>query len=508
MAAQRTTTNFAAPSFILAAATLLVHLIVNNRYGAFSDELYFIVCGQHPALGYVDQPALIPLIAGASHALFGTALLPLRLVPALAMAATVALTAELARTLGGGRFAQWLAGLAVAFGGVFLIDGLLLSTDALQPLTWLGCSWCLVRLMQTRDERWWLGFGAIAGISLTSKYLIAFYLAGLAVGVIATPLRRSLLRPWIYAGAVLALAIASPSLYWQAAHGWPFLALGAAGMNGKNLVLSPLAFFAQQVLFVGPVAAIVWLAGLWRWTVRPQMPELRVFPIAYLVMAVVFLELHGKAYYIAPIYPVLLVGGALALEDWLLRPVLRGLAIAAVAGIGAALAPLALPILPPADYGHYARALGIPSGAAATENHAPSTLPLHLAGMFGWREMAAKVAAVYNALPPEERAHAVFYGRDYGEAAAVDVYGPALHAPPAMGGHNNYYLWGPKGDGTVVIVLGNDVVPLMKNYHDITVVGRIDSPYAEPWETNLPIYVLRGPRVPLAVLWPKLRYYE
>src|SRR5580698_3997961 len=191
----------ASPAVLLGLATLVLHLIVNNRYDVFSDELYFIVCGQHPALGYVDQPALIPLIAAASYKLFGTALLPLRLVPALAMSATVALTAELARILGGGRFAQWLSGLAVLFGSVFLVYGLMLTTDMLQPLTWLGCSWCLVRLAQSKDERWWLAFGVIAGISLTSKYLILFYLAGLAVGVLATPLRRSLLRPWVYVGA-------------------------------------------------------------------------------------------------------------------------------------------------------------------------------------------------------------------------------------------------------------------------------------------------------------------
>src|ERR1700722_14992925 len=292
--------RLARPSIVSGATCLLLHLIIISRYGVFRDELYFIACGEHPALGYVDQPPLIPLIAGASYALFGTTLLPLRLVLTLAMSATVALAAELVRTLGGGRFAQWIGGLAVLLGPIFLVDGWLLSTDAMQPLTWLTCGWCLVRLAQTNDERWWLGFGAAAGISLASKYLILFYLAGLAVGVVATPLRRSFLRPWLYAGALIALAFAAPSIIWQAAHGWPFLELGKAGVTAKNLVLSPLAFFGQQILFVGPVAALIWLAGLWRWSVKPSMPELRVFPIAYAVTAVLFYGLHGKANYLAP----------------------------------------------------------------------------------------------------------------------------------------------------------------------------------------------------------------
>ncbi len=501
--------GLARPALVLSAACLLLHLVVNTRYGVFSDELYFIVCGWHPAFGYVDQPPLVPWIAGISHALFGTALLPLRLVPALSMAATVALTTEFARILGGGRFAQWLCGLAVLLGGVFLVDGLLLSTDMMQPLTWLGCNWCLVRLAQTKDERWWLAFGLITGVSLASKYLIVFFLVGLAVGLVATPLRRALLRPYLYIGAAIALLLAAPGIVWQATHGWPFLEIGKAGASGKNLVLSPLGFFAQQVLFAGPAAAPIWIAGLWRFSVRPPLPHLRVFPIAYAVMVVLFFLLHGKAYYLAPIYPVLLAGGAVAIEGWLGGAISRGVVLAAVSVIGLLLAPLALPVLPPPLYGSYARALGIPSGAAATERGRLSALPQHLAGMFGWQEMAAKVAAIYRALPEAERARTVFYGRDYGEAAAIDVYGKALSGPPAVSAHNNYFLWGPKNDdGAVVITLGGDVGQLMANYSSAQIVGHIDSPYAIPYETDVPIYVLRGPRMPLSVLWPKLKHYE
>ena len=318
------------PSLVLGLACLLLHLIVNKRYDTFRDELYFIVCGRHPALGYVDQPPLIPLVAGASDALFGTALLPLRLLPALAMSATVALACDLVRRLGGGRFAQWLCGLAVLTGPVFLADGLLLTTDALQPLTWLACSYCLVRLAQTQDQRWWLGFGLAAGLSLTSKYLILFYLAGLAVGVVCTPLRRALLQLWVYLGAAVALLLPGAQLVWQAENGWPFLELNSAATSGKKSLQSPLAAIGQQILFVGPATAPIWIAGLWRFSVRPPPAALRVFPLAYAVMAALFYALHGKAYYLAPVYPVLLAGGALAIERWLTGRAYRWLAARAV----------------------------------------------------------------------------------------------------------------------------------------------------------------------------------
>jgi 4-amino-4-deoxy-L-arabinose transferase-like glycosyltransferase len=189
------------PSVLLAVASVALHLLANGNYGFFRDELYFIVCGSRPDWGYVDQPALVPLLAAGSHALFGDFLLGFRLIPALVMSATVALTAEFTRVAGGGRFAQWLAGAGVLLGPDFLLDGTLFSTDVFQPITWLGVSWALVRLEQTRDERWWLVLGVIAGFSLNTKYLIAFYLVALAAGLLTTPLRKSLQRPWIYAAA-------------------------------------------------------------------------------------------------------------------------------------------------------------------------------------------------------------------------------------------------------------------------------------------------------------------
>jgi len=182
-------------SLLLALASLALHALANGHYGFFRDELYFIICGDHPAWGYVDQPPIVPLLASWTHALTGDNLWAFRILPALAMTATVALTAEFVRLIGGGRFAQWLAGLCVLLAPIFLILGVLFFTDMFQALTWLGLVWVMVRLEQTGDERWWLAFGVIAGFSLETKYMIAFFLVALAVGLLATPQRKSLLRP-------------------------------------------------------------------------------------------------------------------------------------------------------------------------------------------------------------------------------------------------------------------------------------------------------------------------
>ena len=498
-----------APALWLGAACFLVHLVANPHYDVFRDELYFIVCGLHPAFGYVDQPPLIPLIAAASFKLFGTALTPLRFVPALAAAATVALTADFAARLGGGRFAQWLAGLCVLLAPALLAGGVLLSTDCLQPLSWLACAWILARLVASGDERWWLAFGAVVGVSFESKYLIALYIAALAIGVVATPLRRSLARPWLYAGAALALAIALPNVLWQAQRGWPFLGVAGADVGGKAVGRAPLGFLLQQAVFVGLASAPVWLAGLWRLSARPPHPELRALAIAYVVLLAIVIVAHGKAYYVTPIYPALFAAGGVVWEAWLERSIARYIAVAVIVVAGLFAAPTVLPILPPDALVAYMKAGGFSPQATQTERMKLSALPQYFADMFGWREMAAAVSAVYRDLPSEERAQAVFFAPNYGEAAALDLYGPAFGGPPTISAHNSYYLWGPRGaSGDVVITLGRDAADFGRFYADVRAVGRIDSAYAMPYENGLTIWVLRRPRAPLSAIWSELRHYD
>lgn len=497
-----------APWMVLGVAALALHLILNGGYGIFRDELYFIVCGDRPAWGYVDQPPLIPLLASWSHALFGQFLVGFRLIPALALSATVALSAEFARTLGGGRFAQWLSGLCVLCAPQFLAIGLLFTTDTFQPLTWLACGWALVRLAQTGDERWWIPFGAVVGISLVSKYSIAFYVAALGIGLLATPERRSLLRPWLYGGALIGVILVLPNVLWQQAHGWPFLELGKAAVNGKNVALSPVAFFVQQLLLMGPLAAPVWICGLWVSSRRPKLAVYRAFPIAYAILFIFFVVSHGKAYYITPMYPILFGIGAVAIEGSLQRPAWRRAALVSIAVAGAIAAPMAIPVLSEKAFIAYSSMLGIAPSATAAEHQKLGLLPQHFADQHGWPEMATQVAAVYDALPPADRVKAVFLGLDYGEAAAIDIFGRPLGLPPAISGHNNYFLWGTQGhDGSVLIVLGPYWEELLTAYRRVEVAGEIKSPYAMPYETG-PIYVLRDPKVPFSFIWPRLRHFE
>ena len=498
-------TTFTRPSVLLALACVVLHAFANGQYGFFRDELYFIACGMRPDWGYVDQPALVPIFAAWAHALSGDNVWLFRLLPTLVAAGTLALTAEFARMIGGGRFAQALAGICILLAPFQLLP--LFDTDMFQPLTWLGLAFVLVKLEQSEDERWWLAFGAIAGFSLNTKYLIAFYLGALALALLFTPARRSLLRPWVWVGAGLALLLTAPNIAWQAGHGWPFIELGKAGADHKNIAMSPLEFLVQQLLLIGPLAALVWTLGLWAGLVRPTVKVARAFPIAWVILFAVFDASHGKPYYLAAIYPALLALGAGRIEHWLSNAAARTAALGLVVVQGLVIAPLTLPILPVETFLRYQRAIGFTPSTG--EHQVLGALPQYYADMFGWPQMAQKIATVYWSLPPQERAKAAFWGNNYGEAAAIDVFGAPLGLPPALSGHNNYWVWGPQGhDGSVLIIIGGSAKHYADLFRSFSVAGHIDAPYAMPYETNKPIYVLRGLKMPMSRLWPQVKHFE
>ncbi len=488
---------------MLAAIAVALHLAVGSGYGYFRDELYFIVCGEHPAWGYVDQPPLIPLIAAAMHHLFPGSVPMLRLFPALTHAATIVLTAATARRLGGGVWAQALAGLCVLAGGVYLGFGTLLSTDALQPLSWTFCAYALIRVIRDGDERWWLAIGVAAGIALQSKYMIAFWLVALGVGIVATPARRSLARPYVYLGAVIAALIVLPNILWQAAHDWPFLELSRVTHDTKNIAMTPWGFMLAETDTLNYAAAPVWLVGLVAFASWRRFADLRLFAIGFVVLIAMMVALHAKPYYPVGAYPILFAGGAVALEAWLRHWSIRTVLTAAIVAIGVIGLPFALPILPIAEFAAYQRALGTTQIARKERGRrAAAILRRHvrLAGADRARRRFLSRAA------PGGPRKAVFLGNNYGEAAAVDVLGHGL--PPSISPHNNYFLWGPRGhDGSVVIRLAGSREALLKFYNTVEPFAPFDPEWAMPYEAGRTLWICRGRHPPLDAVWASLRNY-
>jgi hypothetical protein len=507
-------TGLARIVWILAGVKILVHLATTGAFGYsyFVDELYYLACAEHLDWGYVDLPPLFPAVTAAVRLLFGDSLFAVRLVPTLSGGATVLLAGLLARDLGGGRFAQGLAALATLTAPLHLAMNSLHTMNTLEPLLWIGCAWIVVRIVRGAHPRLWLLFGLLAGLGLLNKLSMAFLGAGVVAGLVLTKERRVFARPWIWLGGAVALALFLPNLVWMARHGFPhFELLANIRADERNVALPPLDFFAQQIQVMHPLAAPIWIAGLaWLLFARDGRRH-RVLGVAFLVVQAILLVLARRVYYAAPFYPILFAAGGVIWERWTatrprVRTWARPLYAAALVVTGVLLAPLSIPCLPPEVYGRYAQAIGFDQ--PRIETHRLGPLPQLFADRFGWREMTEAVAAIYHRLPPEDRAKAAVFGQNFGQAGAIDLFGPALGLPKALSAHLTYFDWGPRDvTGEVLIVLDDDRETLEGIFESVEYGGRFEHPWSMPYQ-HFDIWVCRRMKMPFAELWPRIKNFH
>jgi hypothetical protein len=490
----------------LATAKLIFHLLTANRYGIFRDELYYLACGQHLDWGYVDQPPLIALVAWVARHVFGDWLIGLRLIPALAGAATVWLTGKLTRELGGGTFAQLLAALAVVCVPIYLILHHWLTMNAFEPLIWMACVWCIVRAINRNEPRYWIWFGLWAGIAMETKYTVAFFVVALVIALLLTRERRFLISKEFWIGAAIAFLIFLPNLIWLARHDFPFLELmHNIRQTHRDVVRGPVAFVLDQAQIMNPVLFPLWLGGLiWLFVER----RFRILGVIYIVLLGMFIASRGKNYYLSPIYPALFAAGAVAFEKianarfkW--SRVAYGLLVVASIVI---LAPTVSPVVSPEGAIAYQRKLGFEPPKA--ENQRTGQLPQYFADEFGWREMTEETARVYKSLSPEERAKTAIFANNYGEAGAIDFFGPRLGLPKSICNHQSYWLWGPRDyDGSIVIVLGSDGSGDRKHFQTVEAAGHVEHPYSRRDE-HYDIFLGRGFTGDLRNDWAKIKKYD
>ena len=497
---------------LLALAKLALHLATTGLFGYsyFIDELYYLACSEHLAWGFVDMPPLFPAVTALIRATLGDSLLALRLLPALAGAALVAMTGLLARDLGGGRFAQGISALAVLTAPLWLALHGMHTMNALDQLFWTGGAWVVLRIVRDGWDKGWLVFGALAGLGMLNKHSMAFFGVAMVVALLLTPERRALRSRWIWMGGAIAVLLFLPNLAWMAGNGFPhFEMLANIEANGRDVQLNPLAFLAQQVLMFNPLALPLWLGGLAWFLFDREGRRYRVLGFAWLAVMVEMFLLDGRAYYPAPAYPMLLAGGGVALERWTARRggrIARPVYASLLAISGAALAPLFTPLLPPETLIRYSEATGMTQ--PRIENHRLGPLPQLMADRFGWKEMAAEVARIYHALPPEDRAKAAVFGQNYGQAGAIDRFGPAMGLPKAISGHLTYFLWGPRDyTGEVMIVLDDDRETLEGLFESVELAGRVSHPYSMPYQ-HFDVWVCRGLKMPMAELWPRVKSFD
>lgn len=474
----------------LAGVVVALLIVFAGAYGYHRDELYFLAAGDHLAWGYPDQGPLTPLVAHVMDGLAPGSLTVLRIPSALMAGVTSLVTGVIAYELGGGRRAQLIAASCAAVAAVVLAVGHLLSTSTFDLLAWSLVTWLAARVVRTGEQRLWVVAGLVAGLALLNKPLIAFLMAGLGVGLLMVGPRRLLRSGWLWAGLAIALVVWSPWLVWQANHGWPQLDVSSAIAHGGSASSQPRwALLPFQLLLVSPVLAPVWIAGLVALLRRPHLRAFRFFAVAWLALVLVFVATDGKPYYVAGMFPVLLGAGGLETDAWLergrlrLRRAMLGAAIALSALVSAV---IALPIIPAKDAGP----------VIATDADVGETI--------GWPELARTVAGVYR----RARGDAVVFTSNYGEAGAVDRYGPPLGLPHAYSGHNGFGVWGPPPDrpGGVVVV-GVDEPELRDRFEGCRLAARVsNTANVDNDERGAPVDLCSGPRRAWSEIWSSLRH--
>lgn len=486
---------------VLGAVSL--EMAVSARYGYHRDELYFLAAGQHPALGYVDQPPLAPMVARLASLLFSNTLVGLRVIPALLLGWLAWTSGCIARLYGGGVGSRRVAALATALCGEYLATAHLLTTTVFDFAAWAGVLWCCAHYFNDERPRWLVIAGVFAGVGLDAKWNIGFLLVALALGVALTPSARRLIDQRAALGAIVVIAAFGwPDVVWQAMHGWPNFSVFHAlqGDAGHNRAV----YWPAQILYTGIAATPLWVAGL-RELLRVDDPvrRWRALGVASAIVLVAQFILGGKPYYGGGVFVVLFAVGAVAAERrWTrrrarsLRSMGPGSIMAALVVSGALTLPIAIPV----------------TSARALHTVALQKINYDLAETIAWPREVDRVATVFRGLPATQRRHAVIVTGNYGEAGALERYGAQFAIPPGrvFSGANSFWLWGPPPRGATTIVAVNMDPAVLRRlfvrvrlalvYHNGLGVAND--------EQGIEVMVASGLRAPWSRLWPQLRDYS
>jgi hypothetical protein len=502
----------------LSAITFALHVLVNrlSPYGFQRDEFLYMAMGRHLRLWRMDFPPFIAMLSQAERFVLGDSMIAIRFAPALCAGLLVLMAGLIARELGGGRFAQTLAAVTVATSPLFLRTGDLFQPVILDQLWWTLALYALVRLcasapsddMLSTAPRWWIVLGVACGLGLLSKFSLLFFGAALVVAIIVSPQRRVLLTPWPWLAAVIAFVIGSPSIVGQVLLGYPVVSQMNSLQHSQLMHVSAWSFVGGQ-FYLG-AAVLLALAGALYLVLAERMRAFRAVGWTCIGAFMLLLVLHGKSYYIGPIYPTLFAAGAVAFERWSERRpagvamTLRAVAIVMLVAYAAIGAPLELPIFSKEATAAFALRSKV-SGATQTNMGVALKLPQDYADMLGWPELVTAVARVYDSLPPEKRAQVVLVGENYGEAGAMEFYGPKLGLPRVVSTAGSYWFFGPgEKPGTVVISLGVTREDLEKFYGTVTPAGRVLNDWGVPEESDVSIYVGENPKATIQAIWPQL----
>jgi hypothetical protein len=478
-----------------------LHLLNNGRYGFHRDELVTLDDARHMEWGFVAYPPLTPAVARTALTLFGTSLWGFRVFPTLALAVALFVAGLIARELGGGRWAQMLTAVAVAIIPIVSIQTNVLQYVSFDYLWGVLLTYFVLRLINSSDPRWWVAVGTVIGLGMMTKYTMGFFVIGLAVGVLATSVRRQLFSWWLLAGVAISVLIFLPNVIWQLRHdliSLEFLKhIHARDVRiGRTKGFVPEQFFVCVNVFTLPLV----LAGIWYYFTAAGK-KYRLLGWMYVATFALFVAAQARSYYLGPLYPVLIAAGAVVLERWLANRT-----------VGARSALVAVTCLLVAVGGVISFLFFTP---AASIN---SSLWRHVTKLhdnyteeIGWTELTKTVADVYVSIPEPERARAGILVGNYGEAGAINLYGSQYGLPPVISGTNSlWYRTYPKNDPQTLIVVGWDDDDVRDEFQSCQLAGHNTNSHGvknEESREHPDIYLCRGMKRSWSEFWPHFQRY-
>jgi hypothetical protein len=482
----------------LALVTIIVHMLAGQRYGFHRDELATLDDARHLAWGYVAYPPVTPFFGRLSLVLFGPTLPGFRLFAAIAEAVAVVLTGLMAKEMGGKRGAQLVAAFAAipfCLGG-----GALMQYVSFDYLCWVLAAYSMVRLLQSDNPRWWLAVGASIGFGMLTKYTMGVFAVGIVAAVLFTDARRYLRSKWLWIGVALSILIFLPNALWQAQNHF-ISADFLKHIHARDVRQGRTADFLPGQVKMTLLAFPLVLAGLYYSLLSPAGKRLRAIGWMFLVPLALFVVLKGRVYYFAAAYPMVYAAGSVWGERWIATlhwgwaVALRAVALLALLVDIAIFAALTLPLAPV-----HSRWWDVSSKVQGD-----------FVEEIGWPELVETVAQVRDSLPPDERLRTGILAGNYGEAGAINLFGPKYGLPTVISGVNSFWARGygdPPPD--TLIVLGHSAEFLSENFASCRVAAHTWNRLGVENEETLDhpdIYLCRGLKRPWREFWADYRHF-
>jgi len=473
------------------------HLFTNNQYGFHQDALAFLANSLYLDWGYVAYPPLTPFIGRIGLELFGTSLVGIKSLAALAQSIAMVFTGLMAKELGGRRQAQVIASIAAGIGLMSLIMGTLFQYISFDYLLWVLILYCMLRLLKTDNPRWWIGIGICIGLGMMTKYTMAFLVISIVFVVLTTKLRRQMVSPWFWIGVLLSILIFLPNLIWQIQHDFISFDFLIYISNRDKLLGRADSFFSRQLYVnINPFVLPLALAGMYFYFSEAGR-RYRSLAYIFIMTLLLFAVAGGRFYYAAPLYPMLIAAGVVVSEQWLQRRSLsQQKSIMAVTvgmlivggGVGVT---LMLPIAP----------------VNSTLWNLTSDVHDNFIDQIGWEELVETTATIYQNEKEEHYSLGILTSH-YGSASAFQLYGDRYGLPPAISPVNSYWLRGygenPPG---AVITIGFEPDSLDDFFNNCRLVGNIENKY-QIEKSNAEIYLCEETKGGWENIWPALQRFN